>query len=181
MSEILDNPQSPEEIAYRKKPKQRPPVQIRPPLMPLIDVMFTLLMFFLIAARVRTAEGLIPSNLPELGGAHAKASLKITPIRILIHPSGGDGESAYFEIESTGYQWNAVEGLYSFLHAYAQREDPAKVPIFIKPVGPVRWEHVVNAFNQAVRAKFSQIGFSPTSGGAAQPPLAAKAAEAASS
>jgi biopolymer transport protein ExbD len=177
MSDILDQPVTSHEIAYRKKPKQRSPVQIRPPLMPLIDVMFTLLMFFLIAARVRTAEGLIPSNLPELRGAHSTA-LKITPIRILVHSSGADNELAYFEIENTGYQWNAAEGLYSFLHAYAQREDPARVPIFIKPVGPVRWEHVVNAFNQAVRAKFSQIGFSPSSAGAATPPLAGGAAEA---
>jgi biopolymer transport protein ExbD len=180
MSDILDKPQSPHEIAYRKKPKHRPPAQIRPPLMPLIDVMFTLLMFFLIAARVRTAEGLIPSNLPELRGAHS-TSLKITPIRILVHPSGTDSELAYFEIENTSYQWPAAEGLYGFLHAYAQREDPARVPIFIKPVGPVRWEHVVNAFNQAVRAKFSQIGFSPSSAGAAAPPLAGKVTEASAS
>jgi biopolymer transport protein ExbD len=42
----------------------------------------------------------------------------------------------------------------------AQRDDPGKVPVMIMPAVNVRWEHVVNAFNQAVRAKFKKIGFS---------------------
>ena len=32
-------------------------------------------------------------------------------------------------------------------------------PILIKPAGQVRWQHVVNAFNSAVAARYSNVSF----------------------
>jgi hypothetical protein len=36
-----------------------------------------------------------------------------------------------------------------------------EAPVFISPTRDVRWAFVVEAFNQAVRARFKNIGFMP--------------------
>ena len=137
-------------------------VKINPPLMPLIDVMFTLLMFFLVAGQMR-GEGAIPSNLPDvLGAGPSSVRLKITPLRVAVHAAGENASSAYYQIEGGQQQWNSPEGLYEYLASFAQKDDPAKVPVIIRPYGPVRWEFVVNDFNKAIRAKYKQVGFAPS-------------------
>jgi biopolymer transport protein ExbD len=141
---------------------QHAKIKINPPLMPLIDVMFTLLMFFLVAGQLR-GEGAIPSNLPDiLGAGPSSIKFKITPIRVAVHAAGENASTAYYQIEGSQQQWNAPEGLFQYLASFAEKDDPGKVPVIIRPYGPVRWEFVVNAFNQAVRAKYKQVGFAPS-------------------
>ena len=48
---------------------------------------------------------------------------------------------------------------YEALRKRRDQTGSAKTPVVIEPRGDVPWEHVVNAFNQAVRAKFKKIGF----------------------
>ncbi|HBP19591.1 MAG TPA: hypothetical protein DEA08_17600, partial [Planctomycetes bacterium] len=61
-------------------------------LSPLIDVVFNLLIFFICAARFRTAEGAIQSYLPKTEGQQpASAQLEINDVRILLawHDAAG--------------------------------------------------------------------------------------------
>jgi len=39
-----------------------------------------------------------------------------------------------------------------------------ETPVIIQPSGNVRWQHVVNAFNAALGARFKHIAFAQSSG-----------------
>jgi biopolymer transport protein ExbD len=164
-----------EEEVYVCRRKVMPPVKIFPPLMPLIDVMFTLMMFFLVAAKIRQPEGLIPANLPKITAAAAQSTV-LESVRLSLYATGDDNTG--LKIEQTGngelvaeftpdkdrkvnaqHQEVMVQALAQFLR---RRYDPASSetpqPVTITPLGNVRWEHVVNVFNQAVKAKYKEIG-----------------------
>lgn len=141
--------------------KHRPAPKIQPPLMPLIDVMFTLMLFFLIAARVRGAEGMIPANLPNLGGPEKSSRGIVDKIFIGLQPSGAANEGVTISVGENSVA--DANQLYLKLEA-AKRLAGEEAVVIIKPHPQVRWTHVVNAFNQAVRCKFKEIGLAPSSG-----------------
>ena len=64
----------------KKRSKQRPTRAIQPPLTPMIDVTFLLLVFFLLACRFRVAEGQILAKLPDISGPDVAPALKTKPI-----------------------------------------------------------------------------------------------------
>jgi len=57
-----------------------------PPLTPMIDVTFQLLLFFLLACQFRPQEGSLPGTLP--GGGDGPQPM---PIKIALRPTGFDG------------------------------------------------------------------------------------------
>jgi biopolymer transport protein ExbD len=146
----------------RKPPRKRPRPKYQPPLMPLIDVVFTLLLFFLVAARQRVAEGMIPANLPDLArGPAAGATIRKTPLKITLYAVGTDNMGVRMQVENSSQELANAGELYRYL-SQVKNTLGADVPIVIRPTGNVRWEHVVNAFNQAVRAAFKTVGFAPS-------------------
>jgi len=143
----------------KTREKQRTATVMQPPLTPMIDVVFQLLLFFLLACQFRQEEGLIPANLPDVKNLETVTALRVLPVRINVLATGQHDLGALFKIEDTDLQWRSASGLLGYLMDLARKEDPKRVPVFIKPIGPVRWEHVVNAYNQAILAKFKKIGF----------------------
>jgi biopolymer transport protein ExbD len=136
------------------KKKHRSKVKISPPLLPLIDVMFTLLMFFLVAARAITTEGMLPSNLPEVG----KSNMTAVAVRISL-VSDAAGRPAVYQVEGESRrEFQTAEQLHVYLEEIKKRLGP-DTPIKISPQSLVRWEDVVNAFNQAQRVQFKKVGF----------------------
>jgi biopolymer transport protein ExbD len=150
-----------EEINLKGR-KHRPSPKIQPPLMPLIDVMFTLMLFFLIAARVRGAEGMIPANLPNLGGPDKVSRGIVEKIFIGLQPSGAANEGVTISLGTSSVA-DATQLASKLASAKQLYGDEAVV--IIKPHPQVRWTHVVNIFNQAVSCHFKEIGFAPSSGG----------------
>ena len=69
----------------------KPVVKFQPPLMPLIDVMFTLMLFFLIATTARTSEGAMVTTLPALSDTVAKG-VPLKEIRIHVVSVGDHAE-----------------------------------------------------------------------------------------
>jgi biopolymer transport protein ExbD len=136
---------------------------MQPPLTPMIDVVFQLLLFFLLACQFRTEEGLIPANLPDLSGPQNVVSIRKFPIQVNVHPTGPENGGAMFRIKDTDLLFGSAVELYGYLLQFASEEERKEVPVIIKSIGFVRWEHVVNAFNQAVLAKYKQIGLAPSS------------------
>ncbi len=152
--------------------KKCPAVRLVPPLMPLIDVMFTLLMFFLVAANVRQPEGVLPVNMPGLDG-------RSDPIRLLVKSHGSDKagvvvtesgsdspvcvfEPAQGEPDRSPANVAGRAAATRQLQAFLVRKADAygkKVPIVIRPVDDPRWEHVVETHNQALRAGFHRVTF----------------------
>lgn len=137
-------------------------------IVPLIDVLFLLLLFFILGSTFRVEEGQIPGSLPRVGGSDAvnreENKVKLQPLQVNIRPSA-DNMQAQFEVEGQPRQMSAEE-LYQYLSSRyegAKATDPDWV-LSIKPLQMVRWEYIVQVYNQAARAGFKTIGFDQTGG-----------------
>ena len=142
----------------KKRSKQRPTRAIQPPLTPMIDVTFLLLVFFLLTCQFRVAEGQILAKLPDISGPDVAPALKTKPIDIKLVAVGESG--ARWEVSGGGgdaHSGMELRGILVRLRAeYADDNLPA---VLIKPNRNVRWEHTVEAYNQAVIAEFKKIAF----------------------
>lgn len=151
-------------LERRKREKGVSSTVMQPPLTPMIDVVFQLLLFFLLACQFRQAEGQIPANLPDISGP-AQATPFVDPIKITLRATGQDNMGVLIEVQHANVRLRSAEELYAYLVKMAKiygEGSTKKVPVVIKPLGNVMWEHVVNAFNQAIRANYKQIGFAPS-------------------
>ena len=143
--------------------RARPRRKLQPPLTPMIDVTFQLLIFFLLAFQLRDPEGLIPASLPRGDRPGDQLSIPI-PIRIEILPAGRSNEAAFYEIERFPTPMADPNEVYRVLQARKEAPDAGKLPVVIKPHPDVRWQFVVEAFNAAVRAKIENVTFAPSTG-----------------
>jgi len=145
--------------ARKRRPQAK--VKLQPPLTPMIDVTFQLLIFFLLTMTFREQEGQIPGALPRLGGLVAGQQVKLEPLTIVIRPVGSDRSRCTYQISGRPIPMETAEQLYQVLKA-RQQEIGADEPVVIKPRPNVRWQFVVEAFNQAVRAHYKDIGYATT-------------------
>ena len=129
----------------------------QPPLTPMIDVTFLLLVFFLLTFTFREAEGQIRGALPATGsGRPSWASIDLH-----VRPAGPAGTDGVFELVGDADVITDPNELYSRLAARrAVLSEEATVTI--RPVWSVRWQHVVEAFNQTVRADFQNVNIAPS-------------------
>ena len=140
----------------RARPKQK----MQPPLTPMIDVTFQLLIFFLLAFQLRQPEGPIPASLPkELGG-----EIRPRPVHIVIRPVGDNNNDALYEIDRHPTPTADPNEVYNVLQARRESAGTNKVPVIIKPTEDVKWRFVIEAFNAAVRAKLENVTFGSISG-----------------
>ncbi len=147
----------------RESRKKHASTAIQPPLTPMIDIVFQLLLFFLLACQFRADEGQIAANLPDISGPPPK-TISVDHIDITLRAAGTDDLGVLITVLYTDAPLTTAEELYNYLmqmkHRYGEKAD--EVPVTIKPLGNVRWNHVVNAFNQAIRADYKKIGFKPS-------------------
>ncbi len=131
----------------------------------MIDVVFQLLIYFIVTASFAQGEGIIIAKLPQSGGqASAEAEPPKQPLKIVLTSTG---MSAY-RINLDGYPAAPAdfEQLGDLLETL--RHDPQQGltgpykddnPIIIQPDGKTRWQHVVNAFNATVAARYKNVSF----------------------
>jgi len=134
---------------------------MQPPLTPMIDVTFQLIIFFLIAFQLREREGLIPSSLPRQGVGVVKEDSLTRPVYLRVSPQGQEGEHVLYQIEMTNFMSSDPEELYQALVSKKQGASE-KLPVVIRADGDARWQYVVEAFNAAVRAKLRNVAFAPS-------------------
>ena len=137
------------------------PAKVQPPLTPMIDVTFQLLLYFLLTSTFQPNEGEIPGSLPR-AGAQASDDPPLKPIRVTLSPEGMMAENAQYQVGNLA-PVTTPEELFNALAGQKQLNPDADVPVVIKPQGDVRWQFVTEVFNAAVRAKFRKIAFA-TSG-----------------
>jgi len=133
----------------------------------MLDVCFLLLVFFLLTASFTMGEGYLPADLPQPPPPDEEASIGIKipeqPIIITLR-SLGDG-AVVIQVSTPSEPPSSFAELRHQLKALQNRPDnPFGVykktdPIIIKPDGIVSWEHVIDAYNQCVAAKYENINF----------------------
>lgn len=159
--DIQDTIESQETHHYvsERKLRGRRDTKMQPPLTPMIDVTFQLLLFFLLTMQFREAEGRIPGTLPPVGQGVSASVAKEVKLRI---QRTGEGAEYFIGRQSVGV--NAPEPLFRTL-VNAREQLSADAPLVIEPDFQVPWKYVVEAFAQAVKAKFEKIGFGAVSRG----------------
>ncbi|HET6429798.1 MAG TPA: biopolymer transporter ExbD [Phycisphaerae bacterium] len=145
----------------QKRSRLRQSRAMQPPLTPMIDVTFLLLVFFLLACQFKVSEGVILAKLPAISGPEARPALDVQRIEIIITRAGVDGQGAEMQIKDVGVAENIArlrKMLVDLRAGYSAQEQP---PVVIKPDADVRWQYPVDAFNQAVIANYESIAFAP--------------------
>lgn len=141
----------------RRRWRNRPAVRMQPPLTPMIDVTFQLLLFFLLTMQFRQPEGQIPANLPAGDAGKPAAAVLLDPIWIRLHP--GDADGVEIEIDRYDLAIETWADLHNSLVGLREQLGSNEIPIVIKPYPGVSWEASLNAFNEALRAEFRNVAW----------------------
>lgn len=162
------NPHPEQVEKIQKRPRRAKRVDLN--VVPLVDVLFMLLLFFILGTRFRQSEGLIPGTLPRVEGGIAKSDEKpevlLPPIRIMVRSTADatGRDTPDYQMSGLAVPIEGPKDLYDKLMARKNGLGGSfkDTPIVIQPRPNVRWEYAVQAFNQAVRAQFPKIAFSAT-------------------
>lgn len=154
------------DAAARRKRQALPPARMGINLTSMLDVIFLLLIYFVITADFVIDEGVLTARMPRGTGETPEQQLEPPPQKlnieltslgatgVSINVGGTQRVSSFTELAETltGLQHDPERGL--------QGVYPPDNPVVIKPAGEVRWQHVVNAFNAAIKARYSNVAFS---------------------
>ncbi len=134
----------------------------------MIDVIFLLLIYFVVTASFVENEGVLIAKLPQ-GSGPSSPPPELPPSNIDITLSSYDTTGCRIEVGTMTV--NSFKEL--TVHLMAIQNNPAKgrnghqdidSPIIIRPAGEVRWNHVVNAFNSGLSSGYTNISFAQTGG-----------------
>lgn len=142
----------------------------------MIDVVFLLLVYFIVTVNFAADEGVLTGAIPRQTGESQARELPKRPIRLLLTAAGETGCAVRIsgQAQVTG-DFNAIATLLAESQWAPERGRKGMFkpdhPVLVESAQTVRWQHVVNAFNAAVRAGFSNVSFAPPAdpGAAAAP------------
>lgn len=145
----------------RRQAQATSPIRVN--LTPMIDVIFLLLVYFVITANFAVGEGVLTASLPVGGSQPTDVSKPPQqPLSIMLGSAGASG----FSVSVEGRRVETFTQLRALLEQL--QYDPERLrdgiyapdnPVLIRPDGDVRWQHVVNAFNAAVAARYANVSF----------------------
>ncbi len=124
---------------------------------PLIDVIFLLLIFFILTIRLEKPEGVLENILPESdsqGITEKQKDWEIIKLRIKLIQEGK--QLKIYLQDRVVYSY---EGLLSFLNML-----PQEIMIGIEPEPKVPYKYVIGVYNTCLKAKQSNIVFSLSPG-----------------
>lgn len=130
-------------------------------LTPMIDVVFLLLFFFLVVTRFGTREGTLPADLPRKTGG-ASVEIPRTPIRVRFLAEEPGADTCRVTIDKLHDAPLPIEELLPELRriqAEAPGFDDPETPIHLFAREGIRWDHVVNAYNAGLAARYERIYF----------------------
>lgn len=149
--------------ARSRRAKPKPKIQLQ--LTSMIDVIFQLLIYFVVTASFAVDEGVLTARLPE-GTGTVTQQLETNPVKleVILRTSGPAG--VQIEIRGLGSRdtqnFAQLRQLLKSLRHSPQNTSgtfASDSPVIIEPQGEVRWQHVVNAFNAAMAAGYENIRF----------------------
>lgn len=130
-------------------------------LTPMIDVIFNLLIFFIVGTRFAEVEGLLRSELPRAPSAGSAASIPLLPIRIRLAPDPASADACLIRVDNVTQHPRTFRDLAALLEEL--KGDywgyDADTPVVIVAGDDVQWQHVVDAFNAGRSARYNNIQF----------------------
>lgn len=133
--------------------------KIQPPMTPMIDIVFQLLIFFLLIPS-QSGEAYLTTNLPKTSGPVAGAPQEdIQRIKIELQVPEGDDKGVVIVLNESRSFGRNFEGLLAALQGLKQRGLPPDHPVLISPWMSCRHKWVVRAFDMAVAARFTNVHF----------------------
>ncbi|MFQ6049079.1 MAG: ExbD/TolR family protein [Phycisphaerae bacterium] len=127
-------------------------------LVPMIDIVFNLLIFFLVGTRFTVAEGVLASRLPRTAGQPPELAVPVVPIRVRLtaRPDGG----CSIVIENQALRPPDFAQLAVVLKQIQHQPGfDNQTPVILLAEQRLQWDHVVNAYNAALRAGYTNIVF----------------------
>jgi biopolymer transport protein ExbD len=124
---------------------------------PLIDVIFLLMIFFILALRLEKPEGVLDNILPESdthGMAEKQKDLEVVKLRIKLVKEGK--QLKIYLQERVVYTYR---DLLSFLNML-----PDEIMLVIEPESKVPYKHVIGVYNTCLKAKKTNIVFAISPG-----------------
>lgn len=137
----------------------------------MIDVTFQLLIYFIITAAFTPGEGVITAKFPMGTGEKKSEEPPKKPLTIRLTSTGRQDTGYRIDIvgQTSPPSFSQLAKVLQGLQLNPERNRagvfPPDNPIVIKPSGRVRWAHVVNAFNAAVKADYTNVAFAQAEGG----------------
>jgi biopolymer transport protein ExbD len=131
-----------------------------------LDMSFCLLTFLILSASFALGEGVLTSNLPGDGSSAVVVPTETPPTsdapQFVVFVAAVDRTNCRIEVENypdKPASFTALTQMLQRLGANAKGETDPDARVIIQAEAGVRWDHVLNAFNAAVRARFKNIAF----------------------
>lgn len=133
---------------------------------PLVDVLFLLMIFFIIAGAFLRNEGLLSTKLPPAGLSGSATPLPFSAVMVELRCDAADLRKVNIHLSGSQEPIGGFDQLVQALRGMKSTFglDPSVV-LIIKADDPVPWDVVAAGWNSAVRAGFSRVAFSPGRGG----------------
>jgi biopolymer transport protein ExbD len=154
----------PETIFYRHRRRRRSARPIRLLMVPLIDIVFLLLVFFLVTASFRAREGFLPAELPRQSSASRQMELE--PLAVQLYSLSEDscriqiGMEEPFVVSAGPAEGGGFSLLSREISTVLSRQgrnpdDPVK----LIPARGTKWDHVVKAYDAMWQLNLNNIIF----------------------
>lgn len=125
----------------------------------MVDMALLLLKFFIITTTFAQIEGTLSARMPRVSGA-AAVPLPIRPIIINLLISEEDPLGCAIRLEGLSMPIEDAESLYQTLLQLQQRPGfDAQTPVVVRGESDVLWDHMVHAWNAALRAGYQTVAF----------------------
>jgi biopolymer transport protein ExbD len=131
---------------------------MQPPMTPMIDCTFNLLIFFLLTPSFATNEGYLTTNLPRQGGCPGPEPPALR-IKVELEAAGPGAEGVVIRLNETQSLGDNFGALAAALEAMRKQGLAAEFPVLIAPGSGVRHKWVVKAFDAAVASRYTNIQF----------------------
>jgi biopolymer transport protein ExbD len=128
----------------------------------MIDVVFLLLIYFMVATEFKTAEESFPMDLPKPEHAQ-RITLDSKPLVIVVESAGETEADIRIRLEGPWDPIASVDELTKFLQANKAGKFSSSGlfsqahPILIKPTSQTRWDHTIATYNAVARADYINI------------------------
>lgn len=161
MSEALLATADDAPAAIHRHPAKPKPARVALNVTSMVDILFNLLVYFIVTAAVVSDEGALRASIPGVANRDATPAPDhlSEPRVITLRSVNRVGCALAFE-QQVLPDFNALhQRLVSRRQSGALNPETDRIEIRSDP--GVCWQHVVNAFNQAVRAGYTHVSFGP--------------------